>query len=335
MTGEPEKDLEAGEVRWEAAAVPELLDVPARSVGVPQAVLSATHISVQGKRHRIRGAVYNPDGALRPISQRLGGKGGDLVLTDDPGKVDTEKVTAERLPGTWLYGGHWMPHFGHFITETVTNLWPEPIPVDGLVFHRFVGPQRVSAWQREFIRRAGWGAARIEIVDDWRTVDHLIIPSRPVVLNAVVGPEAVDTWNRMMPGRHVHGRPVYLSRSRLEEDSRRTSTDHLLDEEMEARGFDVVHPQELDVTTQMAVAAQAPLLVGLAGSALHLSAFAHPGARTIEIGDRRSPRTPIRMQRAIDAAFSRETAFVPLRLDRDDRDVSWTMARIDELLASL
>ena len=83
-----------------------------------------------------RGAVYDAGGDLVRSSIRLGGVNGYNWAPADERRVE-RPPGVERLAGTWLYGGHWIQHFGHFAIETITTLWPE-VEVEGLVFHKYL-----------------------------------------------------------------------------------------------------------------------------------------------------------------------------------------------------
>jgi hypothetical protein len=286
---------------------------------------------VEGVRERfVTGAVHRPDGSLLTESQRVGGHAGDLVVAEDPETIDP--APEETIEGRWLYGGNLMGQFGHFICETVTNLWPEPDDVDGILFHSFIFGRTVSPWMDELVQMAGWGGRQLRVIGDQARVERLVLPTRPFTINVGAAPEAVAVWERMSPARPVTAAPVYLSRSRLRDDPRRTPRDEELDARFADLGFQVVHPQELGVREQVHVAQTAPVIAAGSGSALHLSAFASPGARIIEIGDARSHSRPLVNQVVIDAARGNETAFVPF-LSRDGaRDVEQTMAEVGRLL---
>jgi capsular polysaccharide biosynthesis protein len=112
---------------------------------------------------------------------------------------------------------------------------------------------------------------------------------------------------------------VFLSRSEFhgqwEEGNKHIRSapewDRVLDQRFHDAGFAVVAPERLPVTDQIRLIAGADVLAGQAGSALHLSGIAPPGARVLELGDSRSPVTPSRTQLMIDAASDHLTAFVP------------------------
>ena len=272
----------------------------------------------------LRGAVHDRDGHLVVQSQKIGGLHGNQVAQADPSRVAPRRGV-RRLEGTWLYGGHWMGHFGHFITETVTTLWPRDLEVQGLVFHRYLRSfdPRVQSWQLDLLERCGRGGLPVEVVTNEPVeVERLWVPSRSVVANGWAHQGAVDVWERMaasaaspLPGPDN----VFLSRRAFNDQRReeglptRTSArrDRRLDRAFAEAGFTVVAPETLSTSQQIALAAGARTLAGSSGSALHLSAFAPAGTRVLELGDSRSAGSSVPMQRVIDHVREHPAAFVP------------------------
>ena len=278
----------------------------------------------------IRGAVHDGEGHLVVASQKIGGLGGNQLVAADPPRVPG-RPKARRLNGTWLYGGHWIGHFGHFFTETVTTLWPDRAlqvgDVQGLVFHSYSNRFRgVSPWQRELMGLTAYGDLPVEVVDtDPVSVDRLLVPTRSIVVNGWAEPEAVAVWRRMAAAAggatrlDPDGPRVFWSRTAFNAAQRadgayvRTSAerDRTLDDVFGAAGFRVVAPEPLPVLEQIRLAAGASVLAGSAGTALHLSAFAPAGTRVLELGDDRSPDVQVPHQVAVDAACRHPSAFVP------------------------
>ncbi|PZF81016.1 glycosyltransferase 61 family protein [Jiangella anatolica] len=316
-------------MQWGAATPPDAPPPPADLRTYRDALLSAwSSVRIDdGQRRHSRGAVY-AGGSLVTESLRAGGYGGDHVTPADPPYCD--EPAADRLRGRWLYGGHWMVRFGHFVTETLTTLWPVGQEVDGLVFHRFIWPTELLDYHLDLVRRSGWDVP-IRVAARTTRVDELVVPDRPYHPGRRTSAESVAVWDRVAVAAPP-GPPVFLSRSRLPKDRRRSEGDELLDGELERLGFLVLHPQELPIAEQLAAVAAAPILAGLAGSALHLSAFAPRDTRVLEIGDTRNRTWPLANQRVIDAARGRLTAFVP-HLGHDAvRDVGATVAAVAALL---
>jgi len=275
----------------------------------------------------IRGAVHDASGALVEASQKIGGLGGNQLAQADPARVKP-RSDARRLEGTWLYGGHWIGHFGHFFTETLTTLWPEPEPVAGLVFHAYFGGDvGIAPWQSQLVDLAGYPGDPIEVVDrEPLRVERLRVPSRSVVVNGWAHPGAAAVWDRVVTaaGGPAPDAPprVYFSRTSfnagLRAAGRPTRTteerDRALDEVFGDAGFAVVTPEELPVIDQIRLAAGAEVLAGCAGTALHLSAFAPEGTRVIEIGDARSPDVQVPQQQVIDHLRRHPSVFLPAAL---------------------
>lgn len=286
----------------------------------------------------ITGAVYNSKGRLLPISQKTGGVAGHRIAMADPKRITPSRWTP-RLRGRWLYGGHWMMHFGHFLTETVTTLWPEDLePVRGLVFHRYLSPDPiVLPWQQHLVDLAGYAGLPIEIVNDKPLrVDELVLPSRSIVQHGWGHPGAADVWRRMAaavpeqpPPWQASGWPshVYMSRTafnagmRARGRKRPRSTperDAMLDEVFGEAGFEVVASEKLGIDDQIRLLKGTRVLAGQAGSALHLACFAAPGARVLELGDSRSTRVGVRTQRVINTLCGHLESFVPPSRGREE-----------------
>jgi hypothetical protein len=96
-----------------------------------------------------------------------------------------------HLEGTWLYGGTWFNHFGHFLTETITTLWPTG-QFSGLLFHSFWFGSDVLPWQQAMLDLAGFDGLPVDMVDSTPTaVERLLVPVRPYIANAHAAPQAV------------------------------------------------------------------------------------------------------------------------------------------------
>ncbi len=284
----------------------------------------------------LTGAVHDTDGHLIILSQKLGGLGGNQLVAADPVKVRT-RADARRLKGSWLYGGNWIHHFGHFVTETLTTLWPTGLDVAGVVFHAYGRHTGIQDWERELFDLTRYAGLPVEIVSTAPLqVEHLTVPSRSVVVNGWAHPGAPRVWDQMVAavggsateqrGRGGHGRRgdrVFVSRRGFNRRSAEhglevrstTERDVALDEVFASAGFRVVEPETLPLADQIRLAAGADVLAGSAGTALHLSAFAPAGVRVLELGDLRSPQQPVPQQAVIDRVREHPSVFVPWHVD--------------------
>lgn len=293
-----------------------------------------------GKRY-LGGALFE-DGRLIQHSQRFTGPE-DVVITRNPVALSPmeleEARQAKKINGHWYFGGHWMRQFGHFIVETLTGLWANEDQRSRVFYLNFIFGRAEREWQREFLdllpSPVKYRVAPAELC----RVESMTVATRPVTVNVAASARAVEVWERI--GQAAGVQPgsadrVFLSRSRLTNDPRASSNDVELDELARELGLLVVYPEELSVPEQVQLVRGSRLVVGVAGSQLHLTAFARSKTRVIELGDARSPTRHVPMQLVIDSARERQTAFVPYyrAIDRDnERDLTRTREHLVKLLA--
>lgn len=272
----------------------------------------------------VTGAVYNTSRRLVVRSQRLGGLSNDHVLAADLAEVPSPRPrSTHRLKGTWYYGGHWMNHFGDFLTETLTSLWYEG-EVRGIVFHPFVFGAEILEWQARAVHLLGLSADCFVIVQDRPVaVENLVTAARPYVANGFARPEALAVWERMVAAARERvpfaAGPVFISRARHHQKladagwlpKRAAHNDHELDELFVSSGFRVLHPESVPFEEQIAAVADAGLVIGNSGSGLHLAAFAGPGTTVVELGDARKWTQSNRNQAIIGAVRGHELWFLP------------------------
>ena len=181
----------------------------------------------------------------------------------------------------------WNRAFGHWIYDTLTaiNTFIEPIRLGRL---RVVMPE-ATAWQRSWLDLLGVPEkAIIEAGYGYVKARHAIVPSSLSIQNVrYPGPHTVALIDGLRPLGQSHG-PVcpylYLSRLGRGEASHRT----LVNEEnlvaaLERIGYVAVAPEALTPAEQVALFAEARVILGPVGSAFALSGLAAPGASIVEI----------------------------------------------------
>lgn len=191
-----------------------------------------------------------------------------------------------------VYGGHLPKHFGHFLLESLSRLWaypcldlgPLPFVHSRTVFHLH---------ERELLEAAlvPHGASLHALTEPTR-LSSVLVPELGVILGEDYHPEMRAVYDTIRdtligPVGAADETPVYLSRTRLPTALRATRNEPALEERLAARGFRIVHPQELPIEEQIRTVARARTVVGLEGTALHLTLFRSLlPARTISLGTR-------------------------------------------------
>jgi hypothetical protein len=188
----------------------------------------------------------------------------------------------ERLTGTWLFGGLFYGHFGHFLCETTSRLWAVPqLPgVDGIVFfpkQRLGHERRQIRHQLPFLEALGLSGLEIRAPQVPVVIERLAVPPQGFGIGALIaGRPEYRAFMRGRLGAAVEASgptDIYVSRSRLPSKRGSVLMETRIEALMEAAGYTVFHPQEHVLPTQLAAWKAARRIVSLDGSALHLAAM--------------------------------------------------------------
>lgn len=303
----------------------------------------------------VTGAVYDRRGRLVRASQRTGGWLGDHALSFDMPELPSPLADPVEVSGTLTYGGTWFNHFGHFLLETVTTLWPQEHGQKIIAHPFWFGRERLP-YQLEALRLLGVPAKVALVGRAPVRVERLIVPDRTFIPNAYILPEALLAWDRMREAalRAQSGSGtstpelVFFSRtsfSTRELAARGTNpptgaraarplpNDQQTDELAASLGFTVIDPETLSLTEQIAVAGRARLIAGPSGSALHLSAFADEGTAVVELADGRDKDRPVLTQELICEIRGQRMGWIPLRRAGEGRDLADLRERLATFVA--
>lgn len=214
-----------------------------------------------------------------------------------PGSVEPAPETTR--PGTAIYAGPWLDHFGHFLLEGLARAWairrhPElpvvwsadgdwqaPVAVPGddgagagaeAGAGGGVGPG-VGNDPRD--TPGGWRAALLEtlgirnemiLVREPMRFERLLVPDAGYQIQHVCHPEHAAALG-VVERRPEPGRKLWLSRSRLPQMGNLSIP--LVEARLEELGWTVIAPETLSIPEQMAELARAERVAGEMGSQLH------------------------------------------------------------------
>jgi capsular polysaccharide biosynthesis protein len=205
-------------------------------------------------------------------------------------KMSFDSASIATQPGLYYFAGAAWEQFGHFVLEGLSRWWllallPESIRA-GLRFVLY-NDRPLQAWQLELLGGLGIAANQILYLTEPMRFERVIVPSIAYNLHRGAAYAQGDTWESIGRAFDRGDGPerVYLSRSRYG-PNRALTNETEVERRFEARGFTVLHPQELDIAEQVASIRHARLIAGSAGSAMYLSAFARRGARKLIISPR-------------------------------------------------
>lgn len=185
-----------------------------------------------------------------------------------------------KLAGRHLWGGQLWMHFGHFMAESLARIWafdPANKP-DSIVFV----PKRpgrsieLMGYQRDFFALLGVDVP-ITILTEPTEVEELIVPGQGFGLGSLdTGtPEFREKFARDFARDIAPDGPerLYLSRSALGGAEGGVILEEMLERNMAAEGYEILHPQKHSIARQIAYYKAAKQVVGPDGSAFHLFGF--------------------------------------------------------------
>ncbi len=255
-------------------------------------LLSLPSACITASRHlgpeQAQGGVYSARGEYVSSSRHLR-RNKDLTAGNPETIVSPGDIP--RLSGRYLYLGWFFNHYGHFVLESLSRAWAldEAGPVDGYLMHLHAPDARPADYLLAFFDLLAVPREKLIFVGQDVQVSELLLPSQQGVLSRDISGEMLALY-RQLGNRAAkrkgdrHGDRLYISRRFLPSDQRGASNEKVLEDRFRAQGYQVIHPQFLDVTTQLALFANARDFAGLEGSGLHNILFAREPRRVWMLG---------------------------------------------------
>ena len=187
--------------------------------------------------------------------------------------------TIQDLPGTWLFGGRFNPHFGHFLCETLARLWALDFvdePIDGVLFF---------PWSNNDAEKAESCFSSLskifnidfnyKLCEQPYRAERLIVPPQGLGISRLMAgsPEMrqfiLKHLERDMPP--VDCKKLYISRGgQFGRDGRVFVGEEKLQELLQEEGYTIFSPEEHSWAEQLRHYLSADHIIGADGSAIHL-----------------------------------------------------------------
>jgi hypothetical protein len=267
--------------------------------------------------YHLEAALYDGYGDLIRVSERVGGVGGDHVGRLSPFHLSsTSLAAAEVVTGRSVFLGHWMNHYGHFITETASRFWSllSHNDYDNYIFFPFIfGPIDTGRhdFQAEICSSLQIAPSKIRIIREPCRFEQIDVPEQAWPINSPAKAIIREVYDRVVPirSRHADGSRVFLSRRPA---LARLANAPEVEEVFSELGFRVIYPEDLSFRDQMRIFSSASVISGFAGSAMHNCVFCAPGTALIEVGDKRAPHGFTPMQMVANALGEVKASRIPL-----------------------
>lgn len=204
-------------------------------------------------------------------------------------------VSATLPDGEYIYVGFVHPHFGHFVIDSLSRMWPlieHRPPGVKLLLHGWGGPAMWWAkepWLVELLRGAGVSRDDILEVSEPVRVPRLWVPHRSfqgqTFAHQVHAKVCRSIGEQLIAGQKIgrEDRPAYLSKTRLARGIRRVTNEHQLESFLRGRGVEVFYPETMSTLDKLALFHSGRPLAGMTSSAFHTSLFAPPAGRMVMI----------------------------------------------------
>ncbi|SEO07966.1 Protein of unknown function [Salinihabitans flavidus] len=234
----------------------------------------------EGRRKGIArpAGVFHADGRYCRAGQAFRAESRPTTL--EPAFPKPAEITGE-LSGTVLYAGLAYGHFGHALCESTARLWAldHAGPVDEVLFlpkKRLTWPMRSLRQLRPIMEALG-PMPPLTAISEPTLVERLIVPPQGFGVGGLIAgcPEFRAFTESRLRQRVVPDGPekLYISRSRLFRKRGRLLFEDVIEARMAREGYEIFHPQEHDLQTQLARYKAARVIVSTDNSALHLAAF--------------------------------------------------------------
>ena len=258
-------------------------------------------------KYDLLGNVFESDGTLvcEGLRPSVGGDHVQHLSNEILSQGDLQNT--HFLEGRALYAGHFMLHYGHFITEGLSRLYPvvKSIDFDYIAFLPFIfgGNLFVNSPPdyHEFIFASlGISLDQIILLRDLTCFNELWVPSPAWPINSDAHPVMSDIYrkvrdyslNSLTCDELKFSHNLYIARSA----NLRSDRNYVIEGAFRDLGFNVVALEKFSFREQMMLLNQAKCVAGFSGSGLHNIVFCNPKTSLVEITDSRTRGKALPMQ---------------------------------------
>ena len=184
----------------------------------------------------------------------------------------------DAVPGRHLWGGIFYSMFSHFVAESLSRLWALDADVASVVFIK-IGEHQSNAlagYHRDLFDLMGVRCP-VHIVETPTAFGELVVPGQGFGLGAIV--EGTARFKSYLAHNFATDvaadgpEKLYISRSLLGTGKGSILGESVIEARLRDEGYEVFHPQQHDIRTQIARYRAARQVVACDGSALHLLAL--------------------------------------------------------------
>ena len=233
--------------------------------------------------HFNKRGVYDADGVLCPDS---------VLLRWDENPVPAIKRSMPKCDFInedviYLGTAHMFLHFGHFLIEGVSRMWP-------LLYKRYASRKVVIALDGkrdipQFVRKTlvalGVKDSDIMVIHKNTRFASVLVPKQSTNIGINILPITGKVFDKISNAlgnvKTETYDKIYLSRAAMNDG--RTFGEKNIEKIFSKNGYKVIYPETLSYEHQITLVKNCRVLAGAAGSALHLALFMKPKNRVVQI----------------------------------------------------
>lgn len=199
-----------------------------------------------------------------------------------------------------IYLGWLNPHYGHFITETMSRFWIKrdlnsDIWENSYFYfdiHTSIETIESKTFIKLFLKSFGIEEEKIIFGDKSYEVENFYVPSPSIVLHKSINIKDLnyiwshfsDYVNRKYPNKiPLSNSKIFLSRSKLKKDKRPMQNEIEVEDRLKKNGYVIIYPETLSFIEQFHIYNQAKIIIGASGSALHNVFFMKENTKIISL----------------------------------------------------
>jgi capsular polysaccharide biosynthesis protein len=231
----------------------------------------------------------------------------DLVARIDD-SVDVEDCTI-------IYGGYMHYHWGHFLINTLSRLWPivadSELQYSKIVFFSADGESHPIKDNLLQVFRILGIADKVEVRTSPSAFSKVIVPDLSFSIEHCYSREFAAIFQRISTLATPHAESkytkIFLTRSSLTRAKSREINIGMLDTFMEDNGFKVIAPEKYTIEELIGILSRATEIATISGTTAHNLLFANPNAK-VTIFERHTLDNNI--QPAINLSVGYKTTYV-------------------------
>ncbi|RAI00988.1 hypothetical protein DLJ53_17325 [Acuticoccus sediminis] len=214
-----------------------------------------------GGGHQLGGVVDRDHRDVEPAAIH---RAGQRLVHPPPAPYGPEA----RLDGEHIFAGYVSPLFGHFILESCTHLWyARQRPELPLLWCRL---SPLAPYQTAVLELLGIRNQSLKVTQP-TVVETLHVPDPGCVMRHMLNAEHARFLGQYTPrsGWRPGGPKLWLSRSALPEKLKSFANEVEIEDVLSADGWEIYHPEQHTIASQLETLAGASQIAGFIGSAFH------------------------------------------------------------------